>query len=61
MSKDLKDKSIKELEKMLAESREALRKFRFALSGSKTRDLKEGRSHRKKIAQILTELKNKHE
>ena len=61
MSKEIKDKSIKELEKMLSESREDLRKFRFALSGSKTRDLKAGKANRKKIAQILTEINNRHE
>ena len=59
MSKDLKEKNEKDLEKMLVESREELRKFRFALSGSKTRNLKEGRTHKVKIAQILTEMNSR--
>ena len=52
----LKDKSEKELEKMLKESREELRKFRFGMSGSRTRNMKEGKKLRNKIAQILTEM-----
>lgn len=52
----LKEKSEKELEKMLKESREDLRKFRFGISGSRTRNLKEGKTLRRKIAQILTEM-----
>lgn len=52
----LKDKSEKELEKMLKESREELRKFRFGMSGSRTRNMKEGKTLRNKIAQILTEM-----
>ncbi len=56
---EFKKKSEKELEKMLKESREELRKFRFGLSGSRTRNLKEGRALRRKIAQILTEMNSR--
>jgi ribosomal protein L29 len=52
----LKEKSEKELEKMLKENREELRKFRFGMSGSRTRNMKEGKTLRRKIAQILTEM-----
>jgi ribosomal protein L29 len=55
MSKELKTKSDKELEKMLKETREELRKFRFSQVGSSTRNVKEGKNLRKKIARILTE------
>ncbi len=61
MSKDLKDKSIKDLNKDLSEKREAVRKFRFSMTGSKTRDLKEGKTLKKDIARILTEINSRHE
>ena len=51
-----KEKSNKDLIKTLNEKREVLRKFRFGISGSKTRDVKEGKNARKEVAQILTEL-----
>lgn len=54
-----KGKTEKDLAKALVEKREALRKFRFGISGSKTRDVKEGRNLRKDIARILTELNNR--
>ena len=54
-----KEKSNKDLIKMLNEKREVLRKFRFGISGSKTRDVKEGKNSRKEVAQILTELNSR--
>lgn len=54
--KDLKKKSVKDLEKTLTEKREELRSFRFASAGSRTRNVREGRNTRKEIAHILTEL-----
>jgi len=59
MSKELKTKSDKELEKVLKETREELRKFRFAQAGSATRDSKVGKESRKKIARILTEMNSR--
>ena len=59
MSKELKDKTIKDLEKMLLDAREDLRKSRFNLSGSNKRDIKDGKTLRKQIAQILTEINNR--
>lgn len=59
MSKDLKTKSEKELEKMLKETREELRKFRFSQVGSTTRNVKEGQELRKSIARILTEINSR--
>ena len=56
----LSKKRNSELVKELAEKREALREFRFGMSGSKTRNVREGRELRKQIAQILTELNSRH-
>jgi large subunit ribosomal protein L29 len=54
-----KGKSTSDLEKLLVEKRDALRKFRFGVSGSKVRNIREGRNTRKEIAQILTELRER--
>lgn len=51
-----KDKPIKDLIKVLGEKREDLRKLRFGISGTKTRNVKEGASIRKDIARVMTEL-----
>ncbi len=53
-NKDLKNKSAKELETMLAEKQSALRTFRFAIAGSNTRNVREGRAMRRDVARILT-------
>lgn len=52
---DLQKKTDKELEKSLAEKRKSLADFRFGMSGSKTRNVFEGKNLRKEIARILTE------
>lgn len=57
--KELEKKNVAELDKLLKEKREALRKFRFELAGSKTKDIKEGKNLRRDIAQIMTERKVK--
>ncbi len=54
--KDITGKTEKDLQVMLSEKQEALRVFRFGISGTKTRNVKEGRTVRKSIAQIKTEL-----
>lgn len=54
--KELINKTEKELTQLLKDKREALRTFRFAMAGSKTKNLREGRGLRKEIAQILTLL-----
>lgn len=53
---DLSSKTNTELQAILLEKQEALRLFRFGLAGSKTRNIKEGRSLRKDIARIKTKL-----
>lgn len=57
--KDIKNTTEKDLMKLVAEKREAVRNFRFNLSGSKTKNVKEGRTNRKEIARILTELNSR--
>ena len=56
---DLKGKSGIDLKKLLVEKKEALRAFRFAIAGTKTRNVKEGKNLRKEIARILTEQKTR--
>lgn len=59
--KELKDKKIEDLKKMVAEKREALRSFRFGISGSKVKNVKEGRNIKKETARILTEINSRKE
>jgi ribosomal protein L29 len=54
--KEFKGKSLGELEKTLIEKREALRVFRFEVTGGKIKNVKTGRNIRTAIAQILTEI-----
>ncbi len=54
--KEIKTKTVSDLTKMLSEKREALRLFRFGTSGSKTKNVKEGRELKKDIARIMTVL-----
>ncbi len=56
---DFKNKTESDLMKLLREKREALRSFRFNIAGSKTRNVKEGRSLHKEIARILTEIRSR--
>jgi len=55
----LDNKTDKDLISLLTEKREALRKFRFGIAGSKVRNMKEGRFLRKEIARVLTELSSR--
>lgn len=59
MSKELKDKTIKEMHKTLGEAREVVRKFRFGMSGANKKNIKEVRGMKNKIAQILTEIRSR--
>lgn len=56
---NLTEKTIPELHILLDEKREALRKFRFGIAGSKSRNVKEGKNTRREIARILTEIRKK--
>ncbi len=55
--KELKDKPLAELEKMLREQREHLRATRFAVSASQESNVRKIRNARKTIARIMTLLK----
>ncbi len=59
MNKDLLNKNTSELKTLLAEKRLALRNFRFAVSGSNVRNVKEGNVLKKDVARILTLLNKK--
>ncbi len=59
MTKELKNKTEKDLQKELAETREALRKLRFSISGANSKDAGKGKTLKKLVAQILTVLNNK--
>ena len=54
---DVKTQSTEKLLALVKEKREALRVFRFGGAGSRTRNVREGRTLRRDVAQILTELK----
>lgn len=56
---DLKNKKEAELKKMLEDKRKELSAFKFGISGSRTKDVKAGRTTRREIARILTALHNK--
>ena len=55
-SNELKKLSDKELHKMLDEKQKAVRQFRFDITGSKVKNIKEGGNSKKDVARILTEL-----
>ena len=54
---ELNTYSIEDLQKSIAEKREALRVFRFGGAGSRTRNVREGRGLRREVAQMMTELR----
>lgn len=54
--KEFKDKNPQDLKKLIAEKREALRGFRFGSAGARTKNVKFGKTLRKDIARIMTEL-----
>jgi len=53
---DLINKTSEELNRMVEENRGKLQAFRFAMTGGKTKNVKEGRGLRREIAKMLTEL-----
>jgi ribosomal protein L29 len=57
--KEFRNKTKKELIDLLLQKRAALRSFRFAVSGSNTRNVKEGVALKRDIARILTILNTK--
>jgi len=59
MATDIKKYSIEDLHKEIAEKRESLRSFRFGEAGSRTRNVRAGRTLRKDIARMLTEINSR--
>ena len=55
--KDIQKKNDVELKKLLRETQKAATDFRFEVSGSKTRNTKEGKNTRRDVARILTEIR----
>ena len=55
----IKEKTEKELLKMLNETREEVRKFRFGMSGANKKNSGNVSEKKKLIAQILTELNSR--
>ena len=51
--------TVEDLHKEIAEKREALRGFRFGSAGSRSRNVREGRTIRKDIARLLTEMNSR--
>lgn len=56
---EFQNKTDSDLKKILAEKREALRKFRFDVAGSKIKNVKEALTLRKEVARILTALRGR--
>ncbi len=59
MAKELQKKTQDDLIKDLSARRESLKTFRFAVEGSKTRNVREGRNLRKEISRVLTEMNSR--
>lgn len=55
--KELRQKSKKELQKMLIDHRERLRSLKFNLAAGKVKNIREIRELKKEVARILTLLK----
>lgn len=53
---DIRKLSDKELAKALESGRAAVRQFRFDVTGSKVKNIKEGANAKKAVARILTEM-----
>lgn len=57
--KEITTKTPAELTKLISEKNEALRVFRFGITGAKAKNVKEGRMIRKDIARMLTAQNSK--
>lgn len=55
-NKEIQKLGDKELVKLLEEKRATVRQFRFDISGSKVKNIKDGGNSKKDVARILTEL-----
>ena len=57
--KEIRGKSVKELNKLLFDQREKLRDLNFKLESKQTKSVRDIRKTKKSIAQILTVIKEK--
>jgi ribosomal protein L29 len=55
--KEIREKNIEELKKLLNEKREAVRKSRFDIAAKQVKNIREMRNDKRDIARILTILK----
>jgi ribosomal protein L29 len=55
--KEIREKNMEELKKLLNEKREAVRKSRFDIAAKQVKDIRETRNNKRDIARILTILK----
>lgn len=53
-TKELRERSIEELKKLLAEKREIVRKLRFDIATKQVKDTRQIRNERKTVAKITT-------
>lgn len=56
---DIKNKTKDELIKMVGDNRLSLKDFRFGVSGSRVKNVRDARNTRRNIARALTFLKTK--
>lgn len=56
---DFKTKTTEELRRLIVDNTQKLQAFRFAMAGSKGKNVKEGKNLRKEIARAQTELTQK--
>lgn len=57
--KELKNKEVKDLRRLLQENREKLRELRFSINANQQKDIKSLNRIKKIIAKILTLINNK--
>ena len=58
-TKELREKNIEELKKLLAEKEESIRKFRFDLATKQVKGVRQIRVDKKDVARILTLINEK--
>ena len=56
---DFKKYTIEDLHKAVSDKREELRSFRFGSAGSRSRNTRSGRTLRKTIARLMTEVSSR--
>ncbi len=52
--KELREKNVEELKKLLTEKKEIVRKLRFEIASKQIKNVKDLKNNRKEVARILT-------